>query len=100
MAYKVVYKKRFINKLIGLLQYLEKEWNEKAAVDFLIKMDQRIETIRSQPFIGKVSALKPNVRTTLITRHNRLYYKFSNNQIIILNLYDTRKNPKKNPYGF
>lgn len=57
MAYKVVYKKRFINKLIGLLQYLEKEWNEKAAVDFLIKMDQRIETIRSQPFIGKVSAL-------------------------------------------
>ena len=29
MAYKVIYKKRFGNKLIKLLQYFETEWSEQ-----------------------------------------------------------------------
>ncbi len=100
MAYEVIYKKRFINKLYKLLQYLEKEWSQKTAVGFLKRMDNRIEILKTRPFIGKASIAKPEVRTLLITKRNRLYYKFNNNNIIILNMYDTRKNPKKNPYGF
>lgn len=98
MAYKVIYKKRFSNKLIKLLQYLENEWGQKTAFEFLNKMDKRIGTLKEQPFIGKPSGRKPEVRTVLITKHNRIYYKFSNNTIIILNMYDTRRNPKNNPY--
>jgi plasmid stabilization system protein ParE len=99
MAYQIIYKKRFNNKLVKLLQYLEKEWNEKTAIEFLNKLDKRIETLQEHPFIGKVSIAKPEVRAILITKHNRLYYKFSQNRIIILNMYDTRRNPKKNPYS-
>lgn len=51
MAYKVIYKKRFNSKLIGLLQYLEREWSEKTAVAFLNRMDTKIETFKVQPFI-------------------------------------------------
>ncbi len=64
------------------------------------KVDKRIETLKEQPFIGKQSERKPEVRTVLITKHNKLYYKFTNNTIIILNIYNTRNNPKKNPYEF
>ena len=99
MAYKVIYKKRFSNKLTKLLQYLQSEWGQNTAPEFLTKLDKRIETLKKQPFIGKPSERKPEVRTILITKHNRLYYKFSNNTIIILNMYDTRTNPRKNPYG-
>lgn len=98
MAYKVIYKKRFNNKLLKLLQYLEKEWSKEVGMEFLNRLDRRIETLKKQPFIGKASSLKPEIRTILITKQNRLYYKFSNNSIIILNMYDTRKNPKKNVY--
>jgi plasmid stabilization system protein ParE len=100
MAYKVIYKKRFSNKLVKLLQYIEGEWGQKVAKEFLDKLDKRIATLKEQPFIGKPSERKPEVRTILITKHNKLYYKLTNTAIIILNMYDTRSNPKKNPYGF
>jgi plasmid stabilization system protein ParE len=98
MAYKVIYKKRFSNKLLKLLQYLTKHWGQRVAIEFLSKIDSRIDTLKQQPFVGKPSEIKPEVRSILITKHNRLYYKFSNSKIIVINMYDTRKNPVKNSY--
>lgn len=77
MAYKVIYKKRFNSKLIKLLQYLEKEWGQTVAIEFLNKLDRRIETLKQQPLIGKRSQKKPEVRAISITKYNRLYYKFN-----------------------
>ena len=98
MAYEIIYKKRFVNKLIKLLNYLEIHWDKEIAVEFLNKLDKRIETLKTQPFIGKQSASKPEIRTILITKHNRLYYKITQKAIIIVNMYDTRKDPEKNIY--
>src|SRR5690349_2041437 len=100
MAYKIIYKKRFSNKLIRLLLYLENEWGQKAAINFLNELDKRINTIKEQPFIGKPSRTKPEVRSVLIAKHNRVYYKTGDTVIVILNMYDMRSNPKKNPYGY
>ncbi len=98
MAYKIIYKKRFSNKLIKLLNYLEKEWSQEVAANFLGKLETRIDTLKKHPFVGKSSLKKPGIRAILITKHNRVYYKISNNKIIIINLYDTRANPMRNPY--
>ena len=67
MAQQIIYKKRFSNKLIKLLQYLEVGWGQKTATEFLSKLDTRIHTLKEQPFIGKPSAKKPEIRTILIT---------------------------------
>lgn len=39
MAYEVVVKKRFTNKVQKVLEYLEKQWSQKVAADFLLKID-------------------------------------------------------------
>lgn len=98
MAYDVVFKLRFNNKLITLLQYLEKHWGEKTAVELLETIDQRIEALKFYPLIGKPSRIKPEIKSVLITKHNRLYYRVQKKKIIILNMYDTRRNPQRNPY--
>lgn len=98
MAYKVVYKKRFSNKLIKLLHYLEKEWGAASAEKFLLRTEQRIDMLKNYPLIGKASLLKPEIRSILLSRRNRIYYKVSGDEIIIMNMYDVRQNPKKNPY--
>lgn len=98
MAYEIVIKKRFTNKVQKVLVYLENEWSHKAAVDFLTKIDRRIDLLTKQPHIGAPSAKIKDVRGLLITRHNKMYYKISGNKVIILNMYDTRMNPKRNPY--
>lgn len=97
MAYQIIYKKRFVQKLFKLLNYLRDEWNEATAEKFLTRLQFRLNTLSEQPFIGTLSAVK-EVRSILITRHNRIYYRIKGEVIEILNLYDTRINPRKNPY--
>ena len=98
MAYQIIVKKRFTNRVQKVLTYLEKEWSHKVAVEFLLKIDRRIDLLARQPHVGVLSSKVKNIRGLLITRHNRLYYKIKDNKVIILNMYDTRINPKKNPY--
>ena len=98
MAYKIIVKKRFTNKVQKVLAYLEKEWSKKLAGEFLLKIDRRIDLLSKQPFAGAASAKVKDIRGLLITRHNKMYFKVKGKMVIILNMYDTRMNPKKNPY--
>ena len=99
MAYEVIYKKRFLNKLLKLLDYLKNEWGYSVAEIFITKFQKRINTLSKQPYIGTPSiSIKP-VRSILITRKNRIYYRIKGNVIEVINMYDTRINPKKNPYS-
>lgn len=99
MAYKIIYKKRFVQKLFNLLDYLKKEWGEAIAEKFLNRLQKRLDTLSEQPFIGAPSTVV-KVRSILITRHNRIYYRIKDEVIEIINMYDNRSNPKKNPYRY
>lgn len=98
MAYEIIVKKRFTGKVLRVLVYLEKNWSYKVAADFLLKIDRRINLLAIQPFVGAPSLKIKGVRGLLVTRHNRLYYKIKGNKVIILNMYDTRMHPGRNPY--
>ena len=45
MAFQIIVKKRFTNKVTKVLAYLEKEWSQKVAPEFLLKIDRRIELL-------------------------------------------------------
>jgi len=98
MAYKIVYKKRFQTKLFKLLDYLKQDWGENVANNFISRLQKRLQTLSKQPYIGVPSAVIKPVRSILITKHNRLFYRIKNDTIEVLNMYDTRRDPKKNPY--
>jgi plasmid stabilization system protein ParE len=98
MAYTIIVKKRFTRKVTLLLQYLEKKWGRKTAAEFENNLHKRIQQLALQPWMGIPSEKIAQVRSILITKHNRLYYRVSSNSIEIINLYDTRRSPKKNPY--
>ncbi len=83
MAYQIVIKKRFTNKVQKTLAYLEKEWSHKVAADFLFKIDRRIDLLTKQPHVGALSSKVKDVRGLLITRHNRLYYNIQMNPMHI-----------------
>ncbi len=82
MAYQIVVKRRFTNKVKKVLEYLEKEWSFKEASGFLVKIDRRINLLKKQPHIGYPSTKIKEVRGLLITRHNRMYYKIKDNRVI------------------
>jgi len=73
VAYEIIFKNRFNNKVTSLLKYLEKEWNKQTAEQFLKKLDKRMSTLKEQPFIGSSSQFVKGVRGILITKHNKLF---------------------------
>ena len=51
MAYPIIVRKQFTDKVQEVLAYLEKEWSHKVAAEFLIKIDRRIDLLTKQPHI-------------------------------------------------
>ncbi|MCW3109441.1 MAG: hypothetical protein JWQ09_3947 [Segetibacter sp.] len=98
MAYEIIYKKRFVNKLIRPLDSLGKEWGNSVSDSFIIKLQGRLQILSKQPYIGTPSNTVKSVRSVLITRHNRIFYRIKGNVIEVINMYDTRSDPKKNRY--
>jgi plasmid stabilization system protein ParE len=99
MALQIITKKRFENKVIKLLNYLETNWDDTVAINFKILLLQKLDFLAKQPEIeAEVSALK-NIRSILITKHNKVYYRIENNTIVVINMIDTRKTPKNNPFN-
>lgn len=96
MEYKIIIKIRFRKKVVRLLEYLEAEWGKTVADNFNKELNKRITTLSVQPFIGILCEKVSGVRSILITKHNRVYYRINESTIEILNMYDTRINPKKN----
>lgn len=98
MDKKIIITKRFRNNTLRVYQYLLKEFSAKTAYSFLQQLEKRIDFIAKNPAAGKLSAKRKDVRSVLFTPHNQIFYRYQNNTIDILYLFDMRKNPKKSPY--
>lgn len=80
------------------MNYLDEHWGESVASDFIKLVDSKILLLASQPNIGIRSQKLKDARSILITKHNRITYRVKDNTLIVLNLSDTRRHPKKNKY--
>jgi len=98
MEKKIIISKRFRNNTLQVFQYLLKEFSTKTAHGFLAQLEKRIDFIISNPEVGKATVKRKNVRSILFTPHNQIYYRYQDNTIEILCLFDMRKHPGKKPY--
>jgi len=98
MEKKVIITKRFRNNTLNIYHYLIKEFSANTAYKFLIRLEMRIEFITNNPTVGKSSAKRKNVRSILFTPHNQIFYRYQNDIIEILCLFDMRRHPGKRPY--
>jgi len=98
MEKKIIIAKRFRNNTLLIYQYLIKKHSAKTAFRFLDKLQERIELIAAYPSSGKPSAKLKDIRSIILTPHNRIYHRCKNDSIEILCLFDMRKKPSKNRY--
>jgi plasmid stabilization system protein ParE len=98
MERKVIITRRFRNNTLQVHQYLLKNFSSNTADAFLIRLENRIDFISNNPTVGKISAKRKNVRSILFTPHNQIFYRYQDEIIEILCLFDMRKNPAKKPF--
>lgn len=55
--------------------YLLKEWSLKVADDFINNLEERVQNLSLFPHIGIASVKDPSIRSIVVTKHNKLYYR-------------------------
>ena len=95
MAKKIVWTKRANSKFNKIIDHLESEWGPSVTLNFVTRTYDIIELISDQSDLGTIENSEKNIRGFLLTKHNRLFYRVTDKEIILLNFFDTRSGPKR-----
>ena len=98
MVREIIWTKRANHNFNRIITYLEEEWGEKVTVAFVKKTYLIIDMISKYPSIGTLENTEKNIHGFLITPHNRLFYRFSESQLFLLNFFDTRQGSTSNKF--
>src|SRR5690348_4360684 len=97
MAYQIIITKKLKKSAVKTSHWLEKAWTLKYTIEFDEKLKKIITALSINPNTGRISK-KKNITSFRVTIHNRIYYKIFKNQIIILDLVESKQNPKWNKF--
>jgi plasmid stabilization system protein ParE len=95
MKRTIVWSNRAINNLAEIQAYLSENWSEAVQKEFIIKTFTIVELIAENSKIGTLENPEKGIRGFLLSKLNRLFYRYTNTKLIILNIFDTRQRPKK-----
>lgn len=82
--------KKELNSIIN--HYLEIE-NYQIAKNILIKITKSVSLLGEQPKLGKIEIIKDNSYRSIISNNYKIYYNLKDDKIIILTIFDFRRNP-------
>ena len=97
MALIIKWNKRANTSFDKTVDYLENEWGIESAIKFVQKVNRVLIFMRSYPEIGKQENPKTDLFSIVIVKQITLFYRLKSDAIILLNFFDTRKNPVKKP---
>lgn len=95
MVKKIIWRKKAKNKFREIVFYLQENWSEKVAGEFVKVVLHKIDILTAFPRIGIISVKKEGFRKLILSKHNMLVYRIKEDKIILLNIYDTRQDPVK-----
>jgi len=98
MALPVKWTENALEDYRVVIEYLLREWSVEIATKFVDIVETRLETLSVFPNIGIRSAKNDTIRAIIVTRHNKIYYRVTDQFLEVLNIFDTRQNPAKNQY--
>ena len=93
-TYRIIWSIRAHNNLEIIISYLEKNWTEKEIKKFVLKLDRCLNILVNNPEAFPLSRIKHGLRRVVITKQNTLFYSIKVNNIFLVNIFDTRQNPK------
>ena len=77
----------------SILEYLNKNWDQKVAANFIDLTENIIDHISINPIQYPIIFKKKRIRKCVLTKHNSLFYRELKSKVEILRIYDTRQDP-------
>ncbi|MBC7777192.1 MAG: type II toxin-antitoxin system RelE/ParE family toxin [Phycisphaerae bacterium] len=98
MDRQVKWTQRVQTQIDTTFDYIAGNLSVQGAINFIQKVYEQENRLSKHPESGKFSAKSRNIRYILLGRHRRLYYRFSDRLVTVLALFDTRQDPRKQPF--
>ena len=93
--YKEQWSEQALLDFDNIITYLKNEWSDKVAENFIGKLEEVIDYLKTRPEIFQVIDERPEIRRVVITKHNSLYFKITGKIIYIVTIFDTRQDEEK-----
>lgn len=98
MALTIYWSKKADEKFDQILKYLEDEWGENVTRAFVRKVYDFLDILSEFPEIGTLENVERNIRGFVIVKQLTVFYKITDDKIILLNFFDNRQNPKRKKF--
>ena len=72
MEIKIEWTEPVLQDLETIVSYIENEWSEAIAHNFVDELLERVQTLSKQPFIGMASQKQADIRSIKISKHDLL----------------------------
>jgi len=95
MALEIRWTTRADIKLDHIIIYLETEWGENVVKAFMRKIYDFLSILSEFPEMGLIQFPDKSIRGFSLTKQVSIFYKIEGDQIILLDLFDNRSDPKK-----
>jgi len=98
MAYEIVWTDNISEEIEDILIYLETAASYKSAQKFINQLSEAVNILTIFPESGRKSQKDENVRSILFRKRYRVFYMIIEQEITLVDIFDTRQDPKKSPY--
>lgn len=95
MALEIEWSKRADMRFDAILEYLEREWGEKAVKNSVQKVYDFLDLLVMFPNIGTLEDKTKNIFGFVVASQITIFYRIKLNRIILLDFFDNRQNPNK-----
>ena len=75
MAFKIVWSPDALTSYLSIITYLEKNWTEREIRNFVRHIEDKIQLLKTFPYIGSPFDKKKQLRKTLVHEKVQLYYR-------------------------
>ncbi len=93
-GYRIDWSEEAIKNLDSIIYYLSGKWTIREISNFYKLLDKKLVIISKNPDIFSNSGLKSNVKRCVLSKQTSIYFEVKDDNIVILTLFDNRKNPK------
>jgi plasmid stabilization system protein ParE len=81
------------NDFANILDYLDKNWGNQVAVNFIDLTVDILNQISLNPRQFPICYKRKKIRKCVLTKHNTLFYRETKTNVDLLRIFDTRQNP-------
>ncbi|WP_183562007.1 type II toxin-antitoxin system RelE/ParE family toxin [Mucilaginibacter sp. SP1R1] len=100
MGIEIVWTKKAVETFGNRITYLEEHWTEKEIFNFTARVNEYLETLKTQPLMFRKSARIKHTHIGLIIKQVSLIYRIKpkSKTIELIAFIDNRQNPRRQNY--